>query len=63
MHVTDMQGLEATFVTAVLSGAEIRNDLMIILITVIGLFAITLVLILVKPADLTEEEDNIREED
>jgi len=63
MHVTDMQGLEATFVTAVLSGAEIRNNLMIILITVIGLFAITLVLILVKPADLTEEEDNLREVD
>jgi len=65
MHVADMQGLEATYVVATLSGAEIRSNLLIILITVIGLFAITLVLILVKPGkevdvtDEDEEEDNL----
>ena len=57
MHVEDMQGLEATYVTATLSGAEIRNNLMIILITVAGLFAITLVLILVKPAGDSEDKE------
>lgn len=49
MRIPEMQGLEATYVSATLSGAEIRNNLMIILITVAGLFAITLVLILIKP--------------
>lgn len=58
MHVTDMQGLEATYISAALSGAEIRNNLMIILITVVGLFAITLVLILVKPKDSSGDYDS-----
>ncbi len=58
MHVTDMQGLEATYISTALSGAEIRNNLMIILITVVGLFAITLVLILVKPKESFENSDN-----
>ena len=57
MRVADMQGLEVTFVSAILSGAEIRNNLMIILITVLGLFAITLVLILIKPREQSMEED------
>jgi len=57
MHVSEMQGLEATFVAATLSGAEIRSNLMVILITVIGLFAITLVLILVKPKELIDESE------
>jgi len=63
MHVAEMQGLEATFVAATLSGAEIRNNLMIILITVVGLFAITLVLILVKPKELIDESDEEEKED
>lgn len=57
MRVADMQGLEATFVSAILSGAEIRNNLMIILITVLGLFAITLVLILIKPREQSMEAE------
>jgi len=57
MHVPEMQGLEATFVAATLSGAEIRNNLMIILITVVGLFAITLVLILVRPKEVDDESE------
>ncbi|RKX81147.1 MAG: hypothetical protein DRP60_01440, partial [Spirochaetes bacterium] len=63
MHVADMQGLEATYISATLSGAEIRNNLMIILITVVGLFAITLVLILVKPKESFGESDNKDEDD
>ncbi len=62
MHVADMQGLEATFVSATLSGAEIRNNLLIILITVVGLFAITLVLILVKPREPIDNNDDDNEE-
>ena len=57
MRVTDLQGLEVTYVSATLSGAEIRNNLMIILITVVGLFAITLVLILIKPGEQRVETD------
>ena len=57
MRLTDMQGLEVTYVSATLSGAEIRNNLMIILITVVGLFAITLVLILIKPRGPRAETD------
>ncbi len=57
MHVKEMQGLEATYVSATLTGAEIRNNLMIILITVVGLFAITLVLIFVKPKGQNVDSD------
>jgi hypothetical protein len=65
MRVTDMQGMEATYVSALLSGAEIRNYLLIILITVVGLFAITLVLILVKPREavLSGDEEGVDDEE
>ena len=49
MRIEDMQGLEAIYVSTTLSGAEIRNNLLIILITVAGLFVITLLLILIRP--------------
>ncbi len=49
MRVKDMTGLEVVYVSATLSGGEIRNNLLIILITVVALFIITLVLILVRP--------------
>ncbi len=63
MRIPDMQGLEATYISATLSGAEIRNNLMIILITVAGLFAITLVLILIKPGNRIVSEDDEKDDE
>ena len=63
MAVSDMQGLEAVYVAAVLSDGEIRNNLMIILVTVVGLFVITLVLVLLRPGTRGEIDRNEDRED
>ncbi len=47
LQVPEMQGMEAVFLATTLSDAEVRGYLMIILIAVVGLFAVTLVMILV----------------
>jgi hypothetical protein len=62
MSINDMRGLEAVYVSTTLSSAEIQNNLMIILITIIGLFAITLVLILVRPRSGHADEQERDEE-
>ncbi len=49
MSISDMPELEAVFIAATLTGAEIRSSLLIILITVLGLFLLTLLLILIRP--------------
>ncbi len=62
MAVTDMQGMEAVFIGTTLTGAEIRTNLLILLITVLGLFIITIVLILLRPGS-SGEFDNDEDED
>lgn len=51
MDVDNMPGLEASFIVTVLSSAEIQNNLLIILITVVILFILTLVMIFLQPRD------------
>ena len=63
MEITDMQGLEAVYVAAVLSDGEIRNNLLIILVAVLGLFAVTLVLVLAKPGGRAGAASNEDEEE
>ena len=62
MRIPEMTGMEALYVSAVLSGGEIRSNLLIILITVVGLFIITLVLILVRPSAAPADEHEEHEE-
>jgi len=67
MNIPDMQGLEATFVSSLLSGAEIRNYLLITLVAVAGLLFITFLFILVKPrqktADNRKSRDRLNDDD
>ncbi len=56
MEIEDMPGLEAVYVAAVLTDGQIRNNLMIILATVLALFIITLAIILLKPGSRGNEE-------
>jgi len=48
------EDFEATFVSTTVTGSEIRNRLMIVLIVVIGMFLITFILILVNPGTKNE---------
>ncbi|MCG8453069.1 MAG: hypothetical protein MI717_07805 [Spirochaetales bacterium] len=63
MVVEDMPGLETHFVTMVVGRGEIQNAVMIILITVLGLFAITLILALIRPAAHVNDDEMETEEE
>jgi len=63
LAVEGMPELEASFVASTLSGGEIRNNLLILLVTVLGLFVITLVLILVRPREAVESDEMDSNED
>ena len=51
MPVEGLPDLEAYFLSVTLSSAELRNNLLIILITILGLFIITLGMIFVHPSE------------
>jgi len=60
MNIENMRGLEAIYVAKVLTDSEIKNTLFIILITVAALFAVTLLLIFVKPGGT--EQYNVKDD-
>jgi hypothetical protein len=58
MDIENMRGLEAIYVAKVLTDSEIKNTIFIILITVAALFAVTLLLIFVKPSETGPDKEN-----
>lgn len=56
MRIDSMPGMEAYFVGITLTNAEIRANLLIILITVAGLFIITLAVIFLQPRTVNNDE-------
>ena len=58
MDIENMRGLEAIYVAKVLTDSEIKNTIFIILITVAALFAVTLLLIFVKPSQTGHDKEN-----
>lgn len=58
MPVEGLPDLEAYFLLVTLSSAELRNNLLIILITILGLLIITLAMIFIRPAESRAADPN-----
>lgn len=56
MPVEGLPDLEAYFLLVSLSSAELRNNLLIILVTILGLLIITLAMIFIRPAENSAAE-------
>ena len=58
MPVEGLPDLEAYFLLVTLSSAELRNNLLIILVTILGLLIITLAMIFIRPAESRAADPN-----
>lgn len=58
MPVEGLPNLEAYFLLVTLSSAELQNNLLIILVTILGLLIITLAMIFIRPAESRAADPN-----